>query len=105
MSHRIVTLHKAYETDCEGVGRDQGAIGYYTSAGAADDARKGNPYSGVREVKALEIDFVRERTYYLLADADPILVDVAPEVVRAKRARESGLSKLTHEEKIALGLL
>jgi len=80
-------------------------IGHFTNHAAAKSAANGRGWSGseadISERSA--ITFPRDGVTYILADADPVALDVDFFKTR-EELRASALAKLTPAEKVVLGL-
>jgi hypothetical protein len=108
LTTQIISLWKAINTDDGGMGYETSIIGYYSTSIMAKSACADNPYTGVKEVKALKVlspaKGPEAAEYYILAEEKPVQININFEEF-TKKLRERAKAKLTEAEQRALGLI
>ncbi len=108
----LVDVVYAYGTDGGGMGIETSAIGFFTNAAKAQEVTKGNPFAAIKHLKALKISHPTPTRanpdcppplYYILAENEPVDMD-GQAAIRKEEVRKRALSKLSDEEKAALGI-
>ena len=105
-SIEIVTVYEAYATDYDG--RHAGTMGIYSTKSKADIAKGNGPFTSVGNKKAVKITFEDMKTptkYFVLDRSFQKEIDIDRNLAKKKaELAQKALSKLSVEERVALGL-